>query len=169
MADDVLEKYAEAVRSGAYPETHPDVLPKFGEIYPKDPEPSVPTFPPPVQEEKSFWKRNKWYIVGIIITASLSAVLLYVAFKKDPKGYLEDKIEAIETKVAAMQLVPGTDIELEKVQAWERLQMKLIEEFFATNKGPGVKALCISMANQERCIASSASAKKARKLLQQMN
>ena len=106
---------------------------------------------------------------GIIITASLSAVLLYVAFKKDPKGYLEDKIEAIETKVAAMQLVPGTDIELEKVQAWERLQMKLIEEFFATNKGPGVKALCISMANQERCIASSASAKKARKLLQQMN
>ena len=172
MADDVLEKYAEAVRSGAYPETHPDVLPKFGEIYPQDPEPSVPTFPPPVQEEKSFWKRNKWYIVGIIITASLSAVLLYVAFRPDPKSFVDTKLDQIEVRLEQFQAAledPGVDIELEKVQAWERLQMKLIEEFFATNKGPGVKALCISMANQERCIASSASAKKARKLLQQMN
>lgn len=177
--NNVLERYAEAVRSGGYPETHPESKEKFGDIYPQDPGPAGPTLPvtePPVPEEKSFWQRNKWYIIGIIVSFLLSGILLYIAFKPDPKGFVDTKIDTVEAKltqfaasIEALQQDPGTDIELEKIRAWERLQTKLITEFFATNKGPGVKALCISMADKDRCIASSASAKKARKLLQQMN
>jgi hypothetical protein len=176
MADDnsVLERYAEAVRSGAYPGTHP-VSKEYNDgkdIYPQPDDVAPIDRPVQIVQPESFWQRNKWYIVGIILSALLSGILLYIAFKPSPKVFIDSKLEQIEVKLDQFQAAledPGTDIELEKIQAWERLQTKLITEFFATNQGPGVKALCISMADQDRCISSAASAKKARKLLQQMN
>ena len=171
VGKNVLEQWAEQVRSGKYPDTHPDTKDKFGDVYP----PSEPDPEPLPKEGPSLWSKNKWYIVGIIVTFSLSAAILWWVFFKSPgtkaaeaplePQELSYRVESV-TPVAP-QPDPNLIIELEKLATWERLQTKLIEEFF-NYSGPGVRALCVSLDPRDRCITTADSAKKAKKFLENL-
>ena len=179
MGNDILEKYAAEVRSGGYiPPTHPDTE----KNWPGTPSPDVkgPDLTEPAPTEK---KGKVLQYAFIVFAVVLSAILLWLAFRPDPMSTVHKAVESVERRVADIEAmaqsiqepeplpplepaVTAFDVQLAQVKAWERIQNKLIHEFFSS-KTRGTRALCISMGKNKKCASldSSGSTKKARELL----
>ena len=170
--ENVLAQYAEEVRSGRVPGTHPDSQAIWDGVgtSPVDLDNRVVTI-----EEPSFWKKNRLYIIGIILAAAASAAMLYVASRPDPRVYIEEQGEALQAlsetfkSAEPLPIVPvitSQDVAMAQVEAWERVQMALVDEFFRS-KAKGTRALCISMGKKSKCAAlnGQGSVKQAKKFL----
>lgn len=161
--EDILAQYAEEVRSGRVPGTHPDSQAIWDGVTRG------------AGQEPSFWKKNRLYIIGIILAAAASAAMLYVASRPDPRVYIEEQGEALQAlsetfkSAEPLPIVPvitSQDVAMAQVEAWERVQMALVDEFFRS-KAKGTRALCISMGKKSKCAAlnGQGSVKQAKKFL----
>lgn len=192
-----LERYAQEVRSGKYPETHPDtVTAKKGEdLYPEKPEPLVG--PAPLPEPKRHITRArsiKGSIIMILASFGISASMLYKVFETpvvEPVVSIGDTYEEeaedfdshsaaqihgspsgyIETTTPLHRTEPpavtANDVALAQVEAWERVQNELIKEFFAS-QSKATRALCITMGSKSKCASLGGNAAKAQKLLDKL-
>jgi len=181
----LMERYAAAVRSGAYPETHPDTTTaKKGEdLYPKD---EVRTYPEqdPDLVPRMKHKSLKASIIMLLASFGISASMLYKVFNTEPVDspvveaiqYEEaEQLEASTTGITEPYIEPpepavtANDVALAQIEAWERVQNQLIKEFFES-KSLATRALCISMGSKSKCasLEPGGNAAKAQKLLESL-
>lgn len=110
----------------------------------------------PEPEEGFQWKS----LVVPTLLFVIAGLILWVALKPDPKEYVEEAIlevlnsgqmPAVDSE-ATVSLSGDQFVALEKVRAWERVQTKIVEEFFHSNYR-GKRVLCLSFGDDKKCEA----------------
>ena len=175
----VLDRYADEIRSGKYPKTHPDTKQNWpGDAYEKQPKPAV--------DKKEPWLTDdKKVIISMIFSVVLflaSAAMLYKVFILDkPEApvvveesltdeFLADigtpEIGEITVNTEPKAYVEAQNEALEQIRAWERLTRIVIDKFFSEPIPSGYKrTLCIRLSSQKaKCMTVNANDQSAKPL-----